>query len=187
LQAYPKSHNAVTAAGAIPASLGGISEALALQAFNPVASAIQDGKPVTSAQIAAISDPGLRQVLQDELLLVPPGTEAPALLRFSPLAADIQAGKPVSDAQIASVGASDLEQLLNQEKVVIPAQKKSPNQWKTWWWVCMGGQVVFLLLVFAMKGRWSPAAAKRDLEERDRLVEAELARISSEKPLQPTS
>ncbi len=37
--------------------------------------------------------------------------------------------------------------------------------------------MTFLLLVFAMRGRWSPRAAKRDFEERERLVAAELARV----------
>jgi hypothetical protein len=179
LVAYPATHNLIAAASTIPSSLGGLSEALALEAFQPLGTDIQTGKPVTSAQIAKVSDPNLQQVLDDELLLVPPGTEAAPLLRFEPLAADIQSSKTVSSAQIATVGATDLEQLLHSEMVIVPAQKESPNQWKRWWWVCMAGQVVFLLLVFAMRGRWSPAAARRDLEERDKMVAAELSRISS--------
>ncbi|MFZ0666109.1 MAG: MFS transporter [Acidimicrobiales bacterium] len=180
LVAYPASHNATIAAGSIPASDGGIGEALALLSFQPLASNIQAGKPVTSAQIQKVSDPNLQQVLRDEILLVPPNTEAAALLRFQPIATDIQNGKTVSNAQIASVGASDLESLLHQEMVIIPAQKASPNEWKRWWWVCMGGQVIFLILIFFMKGRWSPAAAKRDLEDRDRIVAEELSHLRPE-------
>ena len=177
LQAYPKTHNLLAAAAAIPSSLGGVSEALALESFNPLGSAIQAGKPVTSADIAKVTDPNLRQVLDDELLLVPPGTEAPALLRFQPLASTIQAGKPITNAQIATVGAADLESLLRSEKVIVPAQKASPNEWKRWWWVCVGGMAIFFALVFTMRGRWSPRAAKRDIEEREQLVAAELARL----------
>ena len=98
---------------------------------------------------------------------------------FQPLASLIQTGKAVSNAQIATVGAPTWSRCFDQEMVIVPAQKASPNQWKTWWWVCIGGQVVFFLLVFAMKGRWSPAAARRDMEERERLVAEELARIQS--------
>jgi hypothetical protein len=180
LQNYAISHNVDEAGAKIPASLGGVSEAFALVAFNPIGSAIQDGKPVTSAEIAKVADPNLQQVLNDELLLVPPGTEAPALLRFQPLASVVQAGGSISNAQIAGVGATDLESLLRSEKILIPAQKESPNQWKRWWWVCIGGMVVFFGLVFTMRGRWSPRAAKRDLEERDRLVAEELARLHQE-------
>jgi hypothetical protein len=41
---------------------------------------------------------------------------------------------------------------------------------------------VFFALVFTMRGRWSPRAAKRDIEERDRLVADELARLRQEAP-----
>jgi hypothetical protein len=121
-------------------------------------------------------------VLRDELLLVPPGTEAPALLKFQPLASVVQAGGSVSNAQITGIGASDLESLLRSEKVIVPAQKASPNEWKRWWWVCIGGMVIFFALVFTMRGRWSPRAAKRDIEERERLVAEELARLHLEVP-----
>jgi len=101
------------------------------------------------------------------------------LLTFSPLATAVQAGKPVSAAQIASVRASSpqLAQLLRDEKKIVPAQKASPAQWKQWWWVCIGGQLVFLGLVFFMRGRWSPRAAKADFEEHERFVNAELTKL----------
>jgi hypothetical protein len=41
---------------------------------------------------------------------------------------------------------------------------------------------VFGALVFFMRGRWSPRAARRDLEERDRLVSEELARLATGEP-----
>ena len=101
------------------------------------------------------------------------------LLAFSPLATDIQAGRPVSDAQIAAVHASSpqLATLLSVEPKVIPAQKASSNEWKRWWWVCVAGQLVFLVLVFFMRGRWSPRAAKADFDQHERLVAAELAKL----------
>jgi hypothetical protein len=43
--------------------------------------------------------------------------------------------------------------------------------------VCIGGQAIFLVLVFAMRGRWSPRAAKADFEAHDRLVTEELAKL----------
>ena len=91
----------------------------------------------------------------------------------------MQAGKSLTSAQIATVGAADLESLLRAEKVIVPAQKASPNEWKRWWWVCIGGMVIFFVLVFTMRGRWSPRAAKRDIEERERIVAEELARLHS--------
>jgi len=109
------------------------------------------------------------------------------LLAFSPLATDIQAGRPVSVAQIAAVHASSpqLASLLSVEQKVIPAQKASSNEWKRWWWVCIAGQLVFLVLVFFMRGRWSPRAAKADFDQHERLVEAELAKLRGQEPVVP--
>jgi hypothetical protein len=108
------------------------------------------------------------------------------LLVFSPLATDIQVGRPVSDAQIASVGTSSpqLASLLRVEKKVIPAQKASGNEWKRWWRVCIVGQLVFLVLVFFMRGRWSPRAAKADFDKHERLVTAELEKLRSSVPVE---
>lgn len=106
------------------------------------------------------------------------------LAAFSPLANDIQAGKPVSDQQIqAQVGvhSQSLANLLIAEKKVLPAQKASPAEWKRWWWVCVAGQVVFLALVFTMRGRWSPSAARRDLREHEERVARELEALESER------
>ncbi len=104
------------------------------------------------------------------------------LLAFAPLAAEIQAGRPVTSAQIGAVGASSpqLASLLRAEVKLVPAQKASPSEWKRWWWVCAAGQLLFLGLVFRMRGRWSPRAAKRDFEEHERMVGLELARLHEE-------
>ena len=106
------------------------------------------------------------------------------LLQFSPLATKIQNGQTVSAAQVNAVGASSpqLAALLRAEPKVVPAQRSSPAEWKRWWWVCAVGQLLFLVLVFFMRGRWSPRAAKRDFEAHERLVEAELARLRAPRP-----
>ena len=102
------------------------------------------------------------------------------LLAYNPLAVAIEKGQPVSDAEIAAkVGthSQNLAGLLLAEKKLVPAQKASPNEWKRWWWVCLVGQVVFGILVFTMRGRWSPRAAKRDFDDHERVVSAELAKL----------
>jgi hypothetical protein len=60
---------------------------------------------------------------------------------------------------------------------VVSAGAKSPGQWKTWWWVCVGGLILFLLSVPLLRGRWSPAKAKADEEEHEAMVQAELAKL----------
>jgi len=111
------------------------------------------------------------------------------LLAYNPLAVAIQRGQPVSNGEIATkVGthSQNLASLLVAEKKLVPAQKASPNQWKRWWLVCLGGEAVFGLLVFTMRGRWSPRAAKRDFEDHERRVAAELAKIHKEMALTGT-
>ena len=57
------------------------------------------------------------------------------------------------------------------------AAAKSPAQWQHWYWVCFGGIIFFLLSVPLLRGRWSPRAAKRDEEEHEAMVQAELAKL----------
>jgi hypothetical protein len=109
------------------------------------------------------------------------------LLAFNPLALDIQRGTPVSAATIESkvgVHSQNLASLLLAEQKLLPAQKTSPAEWRRWWTVCLIGMAVFGVLVFTMRGRWSPRAAKRDLDEHERLVTEALARLAEEQPAQ---
>ncbi len=107
------------------------------------------------------------------------------LLAYSPLATAIQKGQPVSQAEIQSkvgVHSQNLASLLVAEQKLVPAQKASPNEWKRWWTVCLIGMLVFAILVFFMRGRWSPRAARRDLAEHDRMVTEELAKLAALEP-----
>jgi MFS family permease len=65
--------------------------------------------------------------------------------------------------------------------VIIPHVLGSPVQtlagWHDWFYVCIGGIVVFTPLIFTMVGRWSPAKARADFEAHEALVERELAAL----------
>ena len=104
---------------------------------------------------------------------------------FNVVALDIQNGKAATPSQIQGVArySPALAGLLTAEPKVLAAQKSSPGEWKRWWTVCLIGMAIFAVLVFFMRGRWSPRAARRDLKERERLVEEELARITQEEPV----
>ena len=105
------------------------------------------------------------------------------LLAYQPLALDVLHGTAVSQATIAAkvgVHSQDLANLLVAEQKLLPAQKASPGEWKRWWGVCLAGQAVFALLIFTMRGRWSPRAARRDLEEHEQMVNEELAKLVTE-------
>lgn len=107
--------------------------------------------------------------------------EAATLLFFNPLASAIQQGKTVTAAQIGTIAhsSSSLGAYLVAEQKVVPAQHAAPNEWRRWWWICLAGQVVLLVLLFFLRGKWSPAAARRELAERERLVDEELARLAA--------
>ena len=108
------------------------------------------------------------------------------LLAYSPLATAIQNGQPVSQAEIQSkvgVHSQDLASLLVAEQKLVPAQKSSPGEWKRWWGVCLLGMFIFAVLVFFMRGRWSPRAARRDLDDRERMVTEELAKLTEREPV----
>ncbi|MHB8219168.1 MAG: MFS transporter [Acidimicrobiales bacterium] len=55
--------------------------------------------------------------------------------------------------------------------------KKSPTQWKHWFWVDVVGMVVFIPTIWLNRGRWSPKKARQDEEEHDRSVTEELDRL----------
>jgi MFS family permease len=62
---------------------------------------------------------------------------------------------------------------------VAKAAKDTAGQWKTWYWICFGCMIFFLLTVPLMRGRWSPKAARRDEDEHEAMVQAELAKLAT--------
>jgi MFS family permease len=59
------------------------------------------------------------------------------------------------------------------------AAAQTVGQWKTWYWICFGGIIVFLLSIPLLRGRWRPSDAKRDEQEHEAMVEAELAKLNA--------
>jgi hypothetical protein len=54
------------------------------------------------------------------------------------------------------------------------AAAAAPGEWQVWYWICIGGVVVFIATIFVMRGRWSPAAAHADEAAHDAAVAHEL-------------
>ena len=73
---------------------------------------------------------------------------------------------------------ADLTYLQKNAPSVITAAKKSPKQWQHYFWIAVGGEVVFIPLIFLLTGFWSPRKAREAEEEHERWVEAELAKLS---------
>ena len=85
-------------------------------------------------------------------------------------------------AAVATVPKSDLAFLQAHGPKVLAATRSTPGQWQTWWWVCVGGEVAFIPLIWLMAGRWDPRRARKDAEEHERLVERELAALHEGAP-----
>jgi MFS transporter, ACS family, D-galactonate transporter len=60
------------------------------------------------------------------------------------------------------------------------AAAESPEQWRTYFFVGVGGEVVFIPLILLMAGYWDPRKAKRAEEEHEAMVAAELERLRAE-------
>jgi MFS family permease len=79
-------------------------------------------------------------------------------------------------AQLTALGkipASDLATLKDAQN----AAAKSPKQWRDYFWIAVGGEVVFIPLIFLLVGFWSPSRARQAEQEHEAMVERELARL----------
>jgi MFS transporter, ACS family, D-galactonate transporter len=114
---------------------------------------------------------------------------APDLQKVAPYAADLKTIAPYS-AQLNTI-APYSAQLTALSKVppgvftylkahgtaVQNAAAKTAGQWKTWYWICFGGIIFFLLSIPLLRGRWRTRDAKRDEAEHEAKVQEELAKI----------
>jgi MFS family permease len=100
---------------------------------------------------------------------------APQLTPLKPYTAQLTA--------LSKVPPYVLSYLQAHGSTVLAAQAQAPGQWKEWYWICFGGIVFFVLCIPLLRGRWSPAQARRDEEEHEAATQAELAKLSGE--LQP--
>jgi MFS family permease len=174
--------------------------------FAPELAAIQKN-PTAFTQAAAYSNPAsipapllaellaaaggnvsvLTTISQNQAAITGVIAVAPQLQTLAPYSAQLTALSKVPASATAAVqaNAANLTALGKVptsvtsyiSKNVPNALKNSPGQWKTWYWVCFGGIIFFLLSVPLLRGRWSPRAAKRDEEEHEALVQAELAKL----------
>jgi hypothetical protein len=96
---------------------------------------------------------------------------APQLTQLKPYAAELTA--------LSKVPPSAASYVSKYGPQVQSALAKSPGQWRTWYWVCFGGVIFFLLSIPLLRGRWRPRDARRDTEQHEAEVEAELAKLNA--------
>jgi len=116
---------------------------------------------------------------------------APDLQKVAPYSADLKTIAPYS-AQLNTI-APYSAQLTAASKIppnvstylkahaadVQSAAAKTAGQWKTWYWICFGGIIFFLLSIPLLRGRWRTRDAKRDEAEHEAKVQEELAKLQA--------
>jgi MFS family permease len=113
------------------------------------------------------------------------------LQTVAPYATDLQTIAPYS-AQLNTIApySAQLTALSKVPPQVFPylqahgaavskAAAQTAGQWKTWYWICFGGIIFFLFSIPLLKGRWRTRDAKRDEDEHEAMVDAEMAKLSS--------
>ena len=81
-------------------------------------------------------------------------------------------GGPLQDPKVQA----DLKYLQANAPSVERAAADSPAQWRTYFWVAVGGEVVFIPLIWMLTGLWDPRRARREAAEHEAWVQEQLAR-----------
>jgi MFS family permease len=152
-----------------------VSSALIPVLVTSVTPLVDHGSQVTAAQAQAapaLAIVGAHPAIFAELARYPAG-KAPAEVTA-------RAVQEVGPAGLATVQKAQPQLAVLQEygAKVQKAAHDGPSQWRTWWWICVGGQVLFLPFVFLMAGRWSPRRAREDAALHEAAVARELATLT---------
>ncbi|HEV2346017.1 MAG TPA: MFS transporter, partial [Actinocrinis sp.] len=140
---------------------------------------VDHGAQVAAAQAQA--GPALAIVQQHPQLFAqlsqyPPNAVPPALQAQ----AAAQVGIP--DLLTVQKAAPQLAVLSQYGPAVQQAAAQNPKEWQRWWWVCVGGEAVFIPFIFLMAGRWSPRKAREDVQAHEKLISEQLAELSGATP-----
>ena len=102
------------------------------------------------------------------------------LKTIAPYSAELTAIAPYSVqlTALSKVPSAATAYLTAHGAAVQKAAAQTAGQWKTWYWVCFGGIIFFLLSIPLLRGRWKSADAKRDEQEHEAMVEAEMAKLN---------
>jgi ACS family D-galactonate transporter-like MFS transporter len=100
---------------------------------------------------------------------------------IAPYSADLTVIAPYGSqlTALSKVPPTAIAYLTAHGAAVQKAAAQTAGQWKTWYWVCLGGIIFFLLSIPLLRGRWKPSDARRDEQEHEAMVEAELAKLNA--------
>jgi MFS family permease len=77
---------------------------------------------------------------------------------------------------------ADLKYLATAAPPVQAAQVAAPHQWQHWLWICVGGQLLFIPMIFLMAGYWNPRRAREELTRLEAQLLSTAQTTSSEPP-----
>jgi MFS family permease len=147
---------------------------LVVSSADPLVSHGEQVAEAAKAAAPALAIVNAHPQLFAELGKFPPGT-APAALQQQ---AAQEVGLP--DLQTVQAAGPQLAVLKKYGATVQRASADNPAQWQHWWWVCLGGEILFVPFIFVMAGRWSPRRAREDAEAHERQLAEELGRLDRE-------
>jgi MFS family permease len=149
------------------------------------------GQAIKAAGGGAAGVQVLTTISQNKAAITGVIADASTLQTIAPYASDLQTIAPYS-AQLTTIApySGQLTALGKVPPGVFPylaahgaavqaAAAKTAGQWKTWYWICFGGIILFLLSIPLLRGRWRPRDAKRDEAEHEAMVDAEMAKLQT--------
>jgi MFS family permease len=147
-------------------------------ALSEIAKGLNVTPAVAQAKLAAVG-----AIPAADLIFL--GANGPAVQRAATALTALGKVPPADLAFLAKYGPglqdpavqAQLIYLQDNAPVVLQAVKDSPKQWQRWWYVCLGGQILFLPFIFLLVGRWSPRKARQDAQEHAEAVNRELAAL----------
>jgi MFS family permease len=151
-----------------------VSSMTPLVTYGPQAAAIQAAYPQQLATLAVI-DPQTQAALGANPADTAAVTKAVGEIATAFKVTPTEAGARL--LALSKLPKADQAFLAAHGNDVTKASASAPGQWKDWWWICVGGEVVFLPFILVLTGRWRPRKAREDAEEHERAVQQELAAL----------
>lgn len=189
LQALPPAMQA-NPATITPAALGAAAQKAALTSQGNFAAETAAAKSATSAGLTLpVAQPQTAGQIVAAITSPSSGPKITSLattlgkLVANPKTAPLVKQAQQNALQLAAVTVAstqpDFQYLQKNAPSVLKAQRDTVDQWGTWYWVCFGCIVFFLLTVPLMAGHWSPKKAQAEFDAHEAMVDAELAQLRS--------
>ena len=111
--------------------------------------------------------------------LTPFKAELTALAAVPPSAIALVSPYATQLGQLAAIPAPIKAYMTAHAATVQAAAAQTVGQWKTWYWICFDGIILFLLSIPILRGRWRPADARKDEAAHEEMVQKELAALQA--------